>query len=122
MQAEVMRNTRNPTLNPGCRLEHELVRIAPTPVLSGLEALDDRVASPVKMLCRMLVGRRIAAAHVSAAEAEPQMHPPGPGLEAFLATLRCGGLNLVDLAEMSALHCFRSSAPRSHPPRSAPAS
>jgi hypothetical protein len=51
----------------------------------------------VKMLGSMLILRRIAATHLPANHAQPQMHPSIANLQAFLATLgmRLHILNLI---------------------------
>ncbi len=49
---------------------------------------------------RMLVGRAIAAAHVTTLQAEPEMDPPVTALEAFLASLGGARLHLVNVIEM----------------------
>src|SRR5579863_1519025 len=56
----------------------------------------------MKMFRRMLVLRRIAAPHVPAEKAFPQMHPRVAHLQAFLASLRTR-LHRLDLIHMTAL-------------------
>jgi hypothetical protein len=56
----------------------------------------------VKVLGGMLVFRRIAASHVPAQQAKPEMYPGIAGLEALLATFLIG-MPEMDLVEMLAL-------------------
>jgi hypothetical protein len=49
-------------------LHFGFVNVAPAPVLSGLEGLDDRMAGGVKMFSGVTIGRRIATANVPAGE------------------------------------------------------
>ena len=51
---------------------------------------------------RMLARRDIAAAHVTAGQAEAKMHPVHPHLQAFLTSLGCPRLNIADLVQMTA--------------------
>ena len=57
---------------------HDLVDIAPAPIFTGLEGLDDRVVSGVEVLGGMFVLRGIAAADVPALGAEAQVYPRIP--------------------------------------------
>jgi hypothetical protein len=54
----------------------------------------------VKVLGRVLILRGIAAAHVSALQAKPQVHPCIPDLHAIFADVLIGGgeLNVVEMA------------------------
>ena len=54
----------------------------------------------MKVFSRVLVLGRVAAAHVSAFQAQPQMDPPIAQLDAFRANVNIGVSNL-DLIEMS---------------------
>jgi hypothetical protein len=56
----------------------------------------------VEVLGGVPAGRRVAAAHVAAGKAQPQMDPAAAGLEAFLATLGGTRLYVLDLGDMSA--------------------
>jgi hypothetical protein len=51
---------------------------------------------------RMLALRDIAAPDVTAGEAESEMHPIHPKLQAFLTSFGCFRLNVVDLVQMTA--------------------
>src|ERR1700682_36140 len=57
-------------------LERDVVDVAPEPVLTGLERLDDRVRSFVKVKRRVLAGGLVATADVPALRAPPEMDPP----------------------------------------------
>jgi hypothetical protein len=52
-----------------------LVYVAPAPVLAWLKRLHDRVLRVVKVLGRMLIFRRVAAADMPADEALAKMDP-----------------------------------------------
>lgn len=54
-----------------------------------------------KMLRRVLIFRRVAAAHVSAFQAKPQMHPRVAHLHALFANVLIG-IRQLDLTEMFA--------------------
>src|SRR5690242_17742212 len=60
---------------PRPSLHKHLIHITPSPALIGLERLDDRVSGCMEMLGRVLVLRRIAAAYVTAGQAQAQMQP-----------------------------------------------
>jgi hypothetical protein len=83
-------------------LDEELVLIAPSPILTGLEALDDGMVRRVIVLRGVLVRRVVTAADVTARETEPQMHPAAVDLQAFLATFGCPRLDVANLIEMGA--------------------
>lgn len=63
------------------------------PVLTGFEALDHRMSRGVVVSGRMLAGRIVATADVSAFCASPEMQPPIAGLKTFdtTSTARNGG-------------------------------
>ena len=90
----------------GEAVDHQIVDIAVHPILAGLVRLDDRVLRAVEVLRRVLVGRRVAAADVSAGHAKPQVDPFLSGVQAFLAavTARLDGFAalLVEFLEVSA--------------------
>jgi hypothetical protein len=79
--------------------KHDLVYIAPGPILARLNRPHEGVLGGVKMLGRVFVFGRIAAAHVAAAQAQAQMNPGIAHLEAFLASagVRLHVLNLVEV-------------------------
>jgi len=68
------------------QIEEDLVHIAPSPALGRIIALDDRMAGGVEMRGGVAVRRLVAAPHVTAGAAEPQVHPGGADGEALLAT------------------------------------
>ena len=55
--------------------EHQIVDITPHPVLARLVRPDDGMIGGVEMFCGMFIFRRIAAAHMSAGQADSQVHP-----------------------------------------------
>src|SRR5690349_2812028 len=69
-------------------IDEHFVDIAPAPAFRRIVAFDDRVPGGVEMLRGMLVGRIVATADVTAGAAQPQMHPPASGLQAFFAAER----------------------------------
>ena len=71
------------------------VDIAPAPVLARLERLHDRVPDREGVGARVPQRGRIAAAHVPAGQAQPQVHPRGPQGQAFLAALRASAVSPV---------------------------
>ncbi len=82
---------RGATLNLGLGVEQLFVHVAPLPAFAGLDGLHDRVLGGVEMFGGVLVFRGIAAAHFSAFQAEPQVHPGVADFEAFFAALGvCG--------------------------------
>ena len=68
-----------------------IVDIAPAPVLARLERLDDRVPGGVGVSASVPERRRVAAADLSAGQAQPQMHPRGAQAQAFRAALGVRG-------------------------------
>jgi hypothetical protein len=81
----------------------------------------------MEVLGSMFSRRGITAAHMAAGETEPKVDPPGSGLQAFLTPIRGVRPYWTYLIEVYALHLghslpSRSSARRSQPPSSAPAS
>jgi hypothetical protein len=79
--------------------ESDLVHVTPSPVLTGLERADDRVAAAMEVLRSVLVLRLIAAADVPADHAEPQVHPTVASLKALFASVSIR-LNVLDQIEM----------------------
>jgi hypothetical protein len=66
--------------------DHLLSLIVPEPGFAGLEACRDRVSSCVKVLRRMLAGRAVTTADVSALGAAAQVQPPPIRSKTFDAT------------------------------------
>src|SRR6185312_3328903 len=95
-------NTAILSLRLRCRLEEQLVDIAPAPILARLEALHHRVLRRVEMLGGVLAGRLIAATDMAANQAHPQVNPAAMRLQAFLATLRGTRGDVADLIEVRA--------------------
>src|SRR5438105_8353552 len=87
-------------------IDHQIVGVAVRPVLAGLERLDRRMLGPVEMLRRMLIRRRVAAAHVTAAHAQPEVDPLATGLQTLLASpaarLDRRATGLAELLEIAA--------------------
>ena len=81
-------------------------------MFTGLERLDDGMAGGVEMLGRVLILRRVAAADVTAGEAQAQMHPPVADLEAVFATA-CVRRDGVYLVQMRAHDCHVAPTPSS---------
>src|SRR5207244_5019331 len=99
----------NPTdrwTTPGDRSasQHDVVDVAPTSVLSGIERLDDGMVDGVKVLGRMAIFRVIAAPDVSARQAQSKVHPRVAGFQTLLAPLSRRG-DLMDLIQV--LACLR---------------
>jgi hypothetical protein len=70
-----------------------LVHIAPYPALSGLDGANQRVRGFVEVFGGMLVFGGIAAAHVTAAQAQAQVDPGIANLHAVLANVLVCSLN-----------------------------
>src|SRR5262245_45439306 len=87
----------------GSRLQHQVIDVAPAPVVAGIKVPDDGVLGLVEMLRRVLAGRVVAAADVAATEAQSKMNPSPVRLEAFLAALWRARLDVADLVEVSAV-------------------
>src|ERR1700693_5406241 len=85
--------------------DFRLVDIAPAPILSRFEGLDDRVPAVVEMLPRMPMRRGVAAADVTAGQAQAQMHPPRPNSQAILAALGARD-DVADHVQMRVGHCL----------------
>ena len=85
------------------RSADDLVDVAPAPRLADLEAAHDRMGGLVEVRRGVLADRRVAAAHVAAGEAQPQVHPLPAQPQALLAALRacCGMTSLLAAARCS---------------------
>jgi hypothetical protein len=70
--------------------KHYLIDVAPKPVFTRLDGFHDRVLRGAKMLGGVLVLRGIAAAHVAADLAKPQVHPSVAHFDALLADMNLG--------------------------------
>src|SRR5919201_5043315 len=90
----------------GERLDELLVDVTPAPVFAGLETANHRVMRAVKVFRRVPIGRIVAASDVSAFEAESQMHPVAPHLEAFLAAVGSARLLGLNVSKMLTLFAW----------------
>jgi hypothetical protein len=80
----------------------DLVDIAPCPVFAGLERLNEWMTARSKMSPGMASRRGVAAADVTACQAEPKMNPPAARPQAFFAAA-CVGSNRLHLIQMRTL-------------------
>src|ERR1022692_1938808 len=78
-----------------------LVDVTPAPVFARLERAHDGMVGLVEVFGGVFVLGRIAATHVSATEAQPQVNPSVAHLEAFFAAV-CVRRDFVYLVGMSA--------------------
>src|SRR5215216_3965117 len=65
--------------------KHQLIDVAPAPVLARLDRADDRMIRRTMVRRRVAPGGVVAAAYVPARLAHAQVHPAPAGDEAFLA-------------------------------------
>src|SRR6476659_7727130 len=72
------RDRRRTALAGACGLAKKFVRVAPAPVLARLDAAHDGVAAELEVFVRVGSRRGIAAGHVAALQAHPQMHRRRP--------------------------------------------
>lgn len=84
----------------GQAIQFDLVSVTPAPRLSRLERAHNRMCRLMEMLGRMLVGRRIAATHVTALQAQAKVYPATARLQTLFTTLRSAGCHLSNLIEM----------------------
>src|SRR5262249_32661294 len=83
--------------------ECHVVDVAPVPVLARLERADERVRAHARVRRRMPVGRRVAAANVTAREADAEVQPLVACPKAVLAAVDRGRqLEHLDLVEVRA--------------------
>jgi hypothetical protein len=80
----------------------DFIHVTPLPIFAGFDRLHDRVLRRVKMFRGVLVFGRVAAAHVAAGQAHPQVHPGVSDPQAILAAAGTW-LDIVNL-----LHVFAS--------------
>jgi hypothetical protein len=80
------------------------IHVAPNPIFSGLDRPHHGMFTGVKMLRGMFVLRRIAAAHVAAGYAQPQVDP---GVTKFYALFADAdiGVGDFDLIQVFAFLC-----------------
>jgi hypothetical protein len=81
------------------QLNECVIDIAPTPIFAPLKRLNDGMFGDLKMLGRMFVLRRIAAAHMSTRLAEAQMYPAIAHCQTFFTAIsaRCHGMDLIEM-------------------------
>jgi hypothetical protein len=90
--------------NGSIRLHHYLVDIAPYPVLSRLEGLDDRMAGGVEMLGSMPVLGRVAATYVPTGETESKVDPGITDFQTVLTPLGTRGDVMYLIKMRTTLH------------------
>jgi len=83
------------------KVELELIHVAPAPIFARLDGSHDGVLGSVEMFGGVFVLRGVAAAYVTARQAQPQVHPAVSHFQAFLAAFGVR-LNIVDLVHVSA--------------------
>ncbi len=91
-------------------LEYDLIDVAPAPVFTRLERLNNRVVGCVEMLGSMLILRGVATADMATDKALTQMYPCVSDFQAVLAAI-CARCDLSDLVEMCTLLCHQFSLP-----------
>src|ERR1700680_2835567 len=81
------------------KLEHQLIRVAPEPVLPRLEGTDDGMLRCAVVLGGVLIFRVVTATYVAAGHTEAQVDPPVTHPQAFLTavTRRAHRLDLVEV-------------------------
>jgi len=79
------------------------VHIAPSPILSGLERLHDRVICGVEVLGGVLILRAVATAHMAADEADAKVYPTVAHLQALFAPVGTRR-NFTDFFDVYATH------------------
>jgi len=89
-------------------LEHYLIDVAPAPILSRLEGLNNGMVGRVEMFCGMFVLRGIAAANMPAFQANAQVNPAITGLQTILTSL-CAGRDIMNMVKVRTLLCHRIS-------------
>ena len=96
--------------DPVLKIEEELVKVTPAPVLIWLEGLHDRVVGRVEMLGGMRILRLVAAADMPAFKADSQVYPGVADFQAILAPIsaRC---YLTYLVKMTTLLCHSARFP-----------
>jgi hypothetical protein len=82
--------------------QKDFIHVTPRPIFTRLKGSNDRVSGCVKMFRGVAIRRRVAAAHMSAGQAQPQVDPGRTNLQTFLTPLRAGNDVGIDLIEMRA--------------------
>src|SRR2546426_969456 len=91
-----------PSTRVGRGFHEQQVDVAPRPILSGLEASDDRMVGLVEVEGGVLPGRVVATADMPARQAQSQMDPLAARFKALLAPGRGARLRILDPIEMFA--------------------
>jgi len=128
-EASAIQKWREPHLT-----QKHFIHVTPRPIFTRLKGSHDRVAGGVKMFGGVAIRRRVAAAHMSAGQTEPQVDPGRTDFQTFLTAVRAGNDIGIDLIEVRAFvvhnspfaqlhsHCYRRDAgmPRCRFPPSPP--
>lgn len=85
---------------------------APGPFFAALERRDDGMVCVVEVSGRVAIWRAVAAADVTAGQAETKMHPAGTGGEALFAALWCAWRKRRDLGDMMTAHVLILDRPK----------
>jgi hypothetical protein len=96
----VLSHSENGSSGHSGEIKFHLVDVAPTPVFAGLDGSHDGVVHGMKMLGSVLVLGRIAAAHVAADHAQPEMDPGVAHLQALFTAVGVG-LHVPDLVHVT---------------------
>jgi hypothetical protein len=104
--SQVDSHSENGSDGQSVEIEDEFIDVTPAPFFTRLERSDDRVVGRMKMFGCVFVLRRIAAADVSAAHAQTQMHPAVTDAQTVLAAFRAGR-DLLDLSCVFAIAHIR---------------
>jgi hypothetical protein len=81
----------------------DLIYVAPAPLVARFDRPHDRMPARMEMLCRVFVLRRIAATHMAAYHAHPQMNPRVVHFQTLFAAVRVR-LHILDLVDMVTGH------------------
>jgi hypothetical protein len=88
------------------RLEHDLVDVAPAPVFTRLEGLDNGMAGRMEMAGSVFVFRGVATANVPADKALAQVYPGIANFQAVLAAISTRR-NFSNLVEVRTIYCHQ---------------
>src|SRR6266542_5990011 len=80
-------------------VEHQVVLVAPAPLLAGLDRTHDRMLGVVEVLGGVRVLGVVATADVTALHAQPEVHPRVAHLQALLAAvgLAVDAMNMIEM-------------------------
>jgi len=87
-----------------------LIDVAPAPIFTGLERLDNRVLGGVKVFCGMFIFGGVTAANMAADQAFAQVHPGISHLQTFFAPVSAGG-DITNLIGMRTCLCHKMCFP-----------